>query len=70
MTHSHVTPAAGLRPQEAVRLGFRTIVVHRVDTGRITYRGSWFGVAYLTGASKDGPVRITVPADMIVIACS
>ena len=69
MMQTRVTPACDLQPREIVRLdGFRAITVTRVVLGEITYRGFPFTVAYVSGQSADGPVRVTVPGTWTVVA--
>lgn len=68
MTHTRVTTACDLRADEIVRIDYRVIKITEVTEAEITYRGFPFEVAYVTGRSAEGEVRVTVPASRIVVA--
>lgn len=68
MTGTRVTPVAGLRRDEIVRLEDRVIRVERVTEGELTYRGHTFEVTYVKGRSAEGPVELVIPSGRILIA--
>lgn len=68
MTHTRITAVAGLRTDEIVTLADRVIRVDEVTEGQLTYRGVPFPVAYVSGRSAAGPVKLVVLSDKILIA--
>lgn len=71
MTHTRLTTPDGLRKGEITRLdGDLLVRVEGTAPGALTYRGASFQVVYVQGFAADGPVRITVLGDRVLIAAS
>lgn len=68
MTHTRITPVAGLQADEIVRIDGGVVKVVDVTTGRLVYRGAEFEIAYVSGQTAEGPFKGARLASEIVIA--
>jgi hypothetical protein len=69
LMHLRLTPVTGLEEGEVVRLGQRVVRVEGVpEYGVLVYRGEDFPVAYVSGRACDGPGKLVVPVQEMVIA--